>query len=232
MLARQIQEWQHYPSELRIILVDDGSPIPALPVVAQASDALKSRLRLYRILIDKPWHRSGARNLAAAKCDTDWLCSIDIDHVLPAASAVRLVEYEPNENFWYRFRRFRVGKADATRRKDKIADDVEFAEIHPHIDSHLMPIEMFRKLGGYDEMFSGCLGGGTDFLRRMEWHFGAPLMLPSDIALHVFTMHAIPDASVTSLSRDTRPGKEIARRKSANRAKPVPSLAFPWERQL
>ena len=232
MLARQIQEWERFPAELQIIVVDDGSPTkPALPVVAEASAALQSRLRLYRIQVNRDWGREGARNLAAAKTSTDWLIQTDIDHILSAAAAAHLVEFDPNPNFWYRFSRFRNGKADETRRKDAIADDVEYGEVKSHIDSYLITAAMYSQIL-YDEDFIGCLGGGTDFLRRLEWHFGAPLMLPPDIRLDVYTRHIIADASVTSLSRDTRRGKQIARSKSASRPKPAKSLRFSWQRQL
>jgi Glycosyl transferase family 2 len=233
ILARQISEWEQYPAGLRIFLVDDGSPVPALPVVAeQASDALKSRLRLYRVQVDKAWHREGARNLSALKAETDWICMIDIDHVLPAAAAARLMEFEPNPNFWYRFTRYRQGKADETRMKDLIPREQEFGPVKEHIDSYLLPREMYWSVGGYDLDFIGCLGGGTDFLRRLEWHQGAPLLLPKDIVLHVYTRHVIADASVTTLSRDTKPGKVIQRRKGATHHKPTNPIRLPYEREL
>ena len=232
MLARQIQEWQQYPQQLPIILVDDGSPEPALPVVAQASDALKSHLRLYRVQVDRPWARENARNLSAQKASTDWLCMLDIDHILPAAAAAHLMEFEPNVNFWHRFPRYRVGRADETRQKDAIPREQEFGPIKEHIDSYLVPRSMYWSVGGYDCDFIGCLGGGTDFLRRLEWHHGAPLLLPAHIHLHVYTRHVIADASVTTLSRDTAPGKVIQRRKGATRHKPVNPIRLPYEREL
>ena len=77
------------------------------------------------------------------------------------------------------------------------------------------------------EDFIGCLGGGTDFLRRLEWHHGAPLLLPAHIHLHVYTRDKIADASVTTLSRDTAPGKVIQRRKGATHHKPVNPIRLP-----
>jgi hypothetical protein len=232
MLARQIQEWQQYPAELRIILVDDGSPVPALPVVSeQASDALKSRLRLYRVQIDRPWAREGARNLSATEAETEWVCMVDIDHVLPAAAARHLVEFEPSPDLWYRFKRYRQGKADETRMKDLIPREQEFGPVKEHIDSYLITREVYWGIGGYDEDFVGCLGGGTEFLKRLERNYGAPLMLPADICLHVYTRDKIADASVTSLSRDTRPGKERGRKKALY-SRPKAPLRFPWVREL
>lgn len=232
MLARQLAEFEKYPSGIQIIVVDDGSPEPAREVLAAASAALRSRLKLYRIDVDLQWNREGARNLSAQKATTDWLLMADLDHVLPAQAAAHLVEYDPSPHFWHRFPRWRQGKADETRMKDTIARDVEFGEIKPHIDSYLLTRQMYWSINGYDEDFVGCLGGGTDFLRRLEWHHGAPLLMPAHIHLHVHTRHSVPDASVTTLSRDTSRGKAIARRKGLTHHKPMRPIRFDWYREL
>ena len=232
MLARQLAEWEQFPPGIDILVVDDGSPEPAREVLAAASAALRSRLRLYRYTVDENWHRCGCRNLAAMKATTDFIVQTDIDHILPAAAAAHLVEYEPNVNFWHRFPRWRVGKADETRMKDAIPRDADYGPVKPHIDSYLLTKDMYWSVGGYDLDFTGCLGGGTDFLRRLEWHHGAPLLLPAHIHLHVYTRHTIADASVTTLSRDTAPGKVIQRRKGATQHKPVNPIRLPYEREL
>ena len=211
MLARQLAEWEQYPPGIEVLLVDDGSPEPAREVLASVSALLRPRLKLYRITQDLPWNREGARNLAAEKATTEWLCMVDIDHLMPAAAAAHLVEYDPSPHFWHKFPRYRNGKADETRMKDAIGREVEFGEVKPHIDSYLITREMYWGVGGYDEDFVGCLGGGTDFLHRLERNYGAALMLPADICLHVYTRDKIADASVSTLSRDTRRGKQIGR---------------------
>jgi len=236
MLRRQIDEWHRYPSQIRIIVVDDGSPEPARPVLdAGLGDSpLRSRVRLYRITVDIPWNREGARNLASSECNTDWLMHVDIDHVLPAPAAAALLEAKVSPVCWYRFPRFRVGRADETRKKDAIPDDAEFGEIHPHIDSYLVTREMYFRAGGYDEDFAGVLGGGSEFLRRLDAKAALDL-LPPPICLHVYTRDKIPDASDWSLSRDREPGKRLAREKASARKsrKPIePGSRFPWIREL
>jgi glycosyltransferase involved in cell wall biosynthesis len=233
MLARQLQEWEQYPRGIEVIVIDDGSPEPAREVLAVASAALRPRLKLYRVTVDKPWNREGARNLAATKAETDWICMIDLDHILPAKAAAHLVDYEPSPDFWYRFVRYRNGKADETRMKDLIPREQPFGEVKPHIDSYLITRELYWRVSGYDEDFVGCLGGGTEFLKRLERAYGLPLMLPADICLHVYTRDTVADASVSTLSRDTRPGKQIARNKALNPARATaPPLRFPWVREL
>jgi hypothetical protein len=137
-----------------------------------------------------------------------------------------VTEVEPC--FWYRFARFRVGKADETRKKDLIPDEKEFGEIKPHIDSYLVTKEIYWKAGGYDESYSGCLGGGSPFLEQLA--IAAPMkLLPEDIHLHVYTRHVIPDASISTLSRDTSEYKR--RRAVIGKVKGKNPLRFKWHRE-
>jgi hypothetical protein len=233
MLEKQLQTLNVYGSGMRVIVVDDGSPEPALPIIqAQASRRLLEQLQLYRIGVDIPWNREGARNLGAHVATTEWIVQIDIDHVLPVQSADLLLDFAAAPGTWYRFPRWRVGRADETRRKDQIPDQCLFGQIHAHVDSYLIERALYWQVGGYDEDFAGCLGGGSDFLRRLER--AAPLkMLPPDIQLHVHTRSVVKDASDWSLSRDTSEGKRRAREKRARRAdRPQTHMRFAWSRQL
>lgn len=228
MLRKQLEVMESYPLQIRIAIVDDGSPEPALPIVQGFSHGLRSRIDLYRIGVDIPWNRGGARNLASLEAQTQWLCHLDTDHVLPADCAARLLAFNPSAKHWYRFERYRQGAADSTRRKDQIDPAAKFGKIHPHIDSYLCTKDMYWKAGGYNEDFSGCLGGGSPFLAEMS-KFARPSMLPGDIHLHVYTTDAIEDASVQTLSRDK---DEFARRKASMRGKYKGSnpIRFEWQR--
>jgi hypothetical protein len=234
MLKRQLREWEYYPSGVKVIVVDDGSPEAAKPIIeAAASEALRERLELYRILVDIPWNREGARNLGAHHVSSRWLIHVDIDHVLPASGAVELLEFEPNAKNWYRFPRWRKGRADETRKKDQIPDALDFGQIHPHIDSYLITKSLYWDTGGYDEDYSGCLGGGNAFLRRLEERAGPPRLLPEKIPLHVYTRTEISDASDWSLSRDTTEGKKRWKVKTASKnTRPKNPMRFKWERVL
>ena len=234
MLAKQLNEWQSYPSEIRLIVVDDGSPEPALPIVAQRADrSMRERLEVYRVQVDIPWNRGGARNLGARMARTEWIMHVDIDHILPATCAATMLKHwPPKHDQWYRFRRFRVGRADETRRKDAIADDVEFGEVKPHGDSYLCRRNLYWIIGGYDEDYSGCLGGGSPFLQQLER--AAPVaMFRDDVHLLVHTRSVVIDASDWSLNRDT---SEYSRRRkqkerNGNTAARNP-LRFEWSRVL
>lgn len=230
MLEEQLATWEGYPEGVQIILVDDGSPEEARAIVdLHASEGLRKRMRLFRILVDIPWNRGGARNLGTKEAKTDFVVHVDIDHVLPVACANRLLEFKPDEKRWYRFERFRNGKADETRRKDKIPEDLAFGKIHPHIDSYLCARDLYWKAGGYNEDFSGCLGGGSPFLAELERIGGAPLIVP-DAHLVVYTRSVVPDASDNTLSRDRL---EFAKRKATmgGKFKGKNPIRFPWTEQ-
>lgn len=233
MLASQLESWRQYGPDWTIIVVDDGSPEPAEPVIQAASPDLRPRLQLYRIGVDIPWNRGGARNLGAHIASTEWIVHIDIDHLLLPECAAALVEQPKKTKNWYRFPRYRRGQADATRRKDKIPPNLEYGAIHPHVDSYLCTREMYWRVGGYDEDYSGCLGGGSPFLRQLEQAAGPPKLLPAEIFLEVHTSTSVPDASVCTLSRDTSEYSRRRRKKEAGRRiKATNPLRFPWERVL
>lgn len=232
MLECQFENLLSYPRDVReridVIVIDDCSPERAATVVTPDDG-----VALYRIVDDIPWNRSGARNLAAHVCETDWLVHVDTDHVLPPDAAEAMFEAEVDPDSWYRFPRFRVGKADETRRKDVIGDEVEYGAIKPHIDSYLCTTDMYWAAGGYNEDFSGCLGGGSPFLAELTKVGGEPKLLPEPVCLHVYTRDVIPDASVFTLSRDT---SEYRRRRKALREsgtiKGHDPLRFEWERLM
>ncbi len=224
MLLEQEQHWQLYPPELKIIVVDDGSPEdPADEVLSKIC-----RASIYRIDTDIPWNRNGARNLGTYMALTEWVLHIDIDHILYRDSAFKLVNHKLNPNYWYRFDRYRVGAADETRKKDTIPDEQEYGQIKPHIDSYLCRRELYWKVGGYDEDYSGSLGGSAPFLKKMTT---AATCEKLSLALMVYTRHTVSDASDTHLSRDRTRYEQIRRDKAAlNDPKPNSCMRFPWHK--
>lgn len=227
MLRKQLDNWHSYSKRARehftLIVIDDGSPEPASDII-KASDGV----RLYRIAVDRPWNRNVARNLGAHVCETEWLLNLDADHLLPPESADALLDTEVNPKYWWRFPRWRVGRADETRRKDPIPEDVEFGQIREHIDSHLMTRELFMR-SPYQQKFTGFLGGGSPFLKRMGMITPCKL-LPGRVCLHVYTRHVIPDASVTTLSRDTTQYAKVRKEIEKSGEAPKIVLDYEWSR--
>ncbi len=221
MLEKQFATWYSYSPEahqaLELIVVDDGSPEgeTALEVwrawAYQNWGAESFVPRILRIEKDVPWNRGMARNLGTQEAKTDWVLHIDTDHVIPLETALQLVElkYKPSmEKHWFRFKRFRVGAADDTRKKDALHPTCKFGPVKPHIDSYLCTKKAYWKAGGYNEDFSGVLGGGSPFLAEMVKANGEPVVL--ECPLHVHTRDSVPDSSVSRLSRDPA---ALARRK-------------------
>lgn len=228
MLVRQIQEWATYPQALKIIVVDDCSPEPALKFAHP-----EVNVQVYRILDDIKWNRNGARNLGAHVATTKWIMQIDIDHLMYTPSAKRLMlPWAPSPNLMYRFRRFRNGAADETRMKDKLPRDCTYGEIKPHGDSYLCTRAAYWRVGGYDEDYSGHLGGGSPFLQQLE-RITPPALAPPDVQLTVFTRSTCMDASDTTLSRDTGPYSALRKLKErTGDTKAKDPLRFKWERVL
>src|SRR6478735_465638 len=205
MLRKQLDTVAQYGPGWRVIVVDDHSSTPAEEVFTPDDTA-----DLYRVDADIPWNRSMARNLGAMQAQSDWILHVDTDHILTPECADRLLRHSLSEKRWYRFPRFRVGKADETRNKDAIPRDAEYGQIGEHCDSYLITKANYWRTGGYDPDYAGCLGGGGAFLGRLERMMGPSAALPIDIHLEVYTRDKIPDASVSGISRDT---SEYKRRK-------------------
>jgi len=196
MLQKQLATILDYPMKVRVVIIDDCSPEPA-------DVTLLRGIEVYRIETDIPWNREGARNLGAFVAETEWIIHVDIDHVLPSECVENLFKCEVDPKHWYKFFRFRVGKADETRKKDTIPEDQEYGSIKPHIDSFLCTKKLYWEVGGYNENYSGSLGGSGPFLRRMTLVGGQYKLLDVNTYLEVYTRDKISDASVSDLSRDT-----------------------------
>lgn len=237
MLRKHLETWSEYSPAVYehacLIIVDDCSPEPAFDVIKERHD-WPFPIQLYRVTVDIPWNRSMARNLGSRVAVTKWLLHMDTDHIMPADSAHALVKtidtYNPDH--WYKFRRFRIGKADFTRNKDAIPRALEYGEIKPHVDSYLCSKRLYWDVGGYDPDYAGCLGGGGAFLRQLK-AAGKECMANPNIHLHVFTTDKVPDASIKTLDRDTEEyGRRRRIKERAGNTKVTNPIRYPWERVL
>lgn len=152
-LARQVALWLDYPTELQrhlsVIIVDDGSPdAPARDVLGNRE--LPFSLRLFRIEVDVRWNWLAARNIAMHHAADTWCVLTDMDHMIPAATLDRLTACVHDTKVIYRLSR-REGSGVA---------------IHPHPNSMFMTRDMFWRVGGYDELLSGCYGTDGEWRRR------------------------------------------------------------------
>lgn len=230
MLAEQYRIWAGYPEDLKdqieIVLVDDGSPEPAIDV--PRPDGLPS-LRIFRVLEDREWHQHAARNLAAKMAASPWLLMTDIDHVLDGQNAARLLAHL-HHDVVYTFRR--VLARDGSEKR------TSGGRPHAHINSFAITKARYWQIGGYDE---DLIGYGTDayFRRRVDSAI-RPVYL-SDVSLIRYDREQIPDA-ITAIDGMTPKAYRKDRMRYAEndailaakaKTKQGPTVInFPWERAL
>jgi|SRR6185369_3267976 len=147
---RQIAEWRNYAADVApfvsVIVVDDGSPTPAvLPEAPPVS------MRLFRIGVDVRWNWLAARNIGAHHAAPGWLLMTDMDHVVPNDTMRACVYGSHDPAVAYGF-----GRVEHTG-----------AAIHPHSASFFLTRDTFWRTGGYDETLSGHYGTDGDFRRRL-----------------------------------------------------------------
>lgn len=198
---------------LRLIVVDDGSPeAPATPPAATLG---LGGFALYRIGVDVRWNWLACRNLAMAKAKTKWRLMTDIDHLMPEATARRLIFEKLDEQRVYRFSR---------------VDAPGLTPYKPHPNTWLMTGEMFDRIGGYDERFSGYYGTDGEFRDRVTREAQAIVILP-EVMVRVPREH-VADASTTRYGRKEPQDRDgVARIRRLIAQSPTPHrLTFPWER--
>lgn len=229
MLREHIKYWQQYPQsvleQLWVILVDDGSPRNPAEGVLRALD-LPVSIRLYRIEENIPWNHGGARNLGFTKAADGWIFSTDIDHVVPAESMQVLLSLTLSPECYYLPARYRM--VDLNNSK----------EYHRHIGSFICTKELFWKVGGFDEDFSGHWGGTSSCFCRALNAKSRYVELPGVRTLF-FPSEVIADAMTTEWGRkgsvhDARNNAKLREKLkiSANKYNPKNCLRFNWERVI
>lgn len=218
-------------SQMELIIVDDcGEPAVEIPEDIQAL----LPCQLFRVTKDIPWNQPGARNLALEHARTRLILFVDPDMVFPAGmmNKMLLAGLELEEHRVIRFQlRHRLGLFKG------------------HIDASspntwFLHVEDFRRIGGYDEDYSGHKGWSDvqllDIMRTVY-------KVRHDPALYAefYAAEEIPDAMVSTLDRNTKHNKyqRLGKVRQANLtggwgkfARDVvckrPRLRFTWERVL
>lgn len=218
MLRRQYKHLSRLPADVRqmlaLIVVDDGSPqSPAFP--PKGAHGLLD-FQLFRVEVDVRWNWLTCRNIGVHHAKTDWVLLTDIDHELPEATARRIIDKKLDPSNVYRFSR---------------VDAPNLTPYKPHPNSWLMTREMFDKIGGYDERFSGNYGTDGEFRDRVNENASDVVML-SETLIRV-PRDVVPDASTTSYKRKQPEDHEGVTRIRARIAKEggrPHRLTFPFHR--
>lgn len=230
MLALQFAEWRLWSAkakaQIEVVVVDDGSPEPAAAITRPKG---LPALSIYRVTEDRPWHQHAARNLGAHVAAAPWLLLTDMDHVLTAEAADALLKrlHELDPGTAYFLNRIEADTGEPTRN--------DRGEAKPHPNSFVMTRDLYWKVGGYDEWFTGIYG--TDGFFRERLFAVAKKGLLKKVPLVRYWRGLVADASTTTLARKEgrKPGEKQAIRAAkaaAGKLGEIKVLDFPWERVL
>lgn len=156
MLDRHLMEWASYAprvkSQVRAIVVDDGSPKD--PAADHRRD-VGFPVQFYRIKQNLVWNTAGARNLGMHVATDGWCLLTDIDHLLQAGDAERLVwtmmgsrQGQMSGFYLVPARRWPDGRAH-----------------RPHSNSYILTRDLYWRVGGCDEDWTGWWGAGEPVFR-------------------------------------------------------------------
>lgn len=225
MFSEQCRHLERLPEDvctrLHLIFCDDGSP--ETPIYPPKGYSTFPSVQIFRVDVDVRWNWLTCRNIAAHHATTDWLLMTDIDHLLPEATARRIITGKLDPSRAYRFSR-----VDAPDMKPTIGKHGEFK---PHPNTWLMTKRLFDKVGGYDERFSGFYGSDGEFKDRVKKRAGEPIILP-EVMIRV-PREVVPDASTTRYGRkeeQDHAGIQAARARIAREGGRPHRLTFPYHR--
>ena len=219
MLRRHIEEWKYYPEKINIILIDDGSRYKASFIIKKAD--IKANIKVYRVLKDKKWNQTGARNLGFKVCDNDFCLATDIDHLLPTEEVKHFLDTEYKKGNYYK----------------PIRKRPEYTELRPskkrHTNTFIIHKEDYWEAGGYDEDFAGHYGSDTAFLNILDSKYN--LKLIERPYLLMFSPSHIQDANTDLGRHDSKYSSfkvpELQKKlKSTYKAKNP--IRFEWEREI
>lgn len=176
MLSEQARIWQTYRAAPEIIVVDDGSKVPA---------AAQPRSCGYRVQKDIPWHQDGARNLGAHVATGEWLLLLDIDHAIGAEELGRLIDMLP-----------KLAANTAFRPARRLVDDAYPLKEAANI--WLIRRADYWRVGGYDERLCGSYGTDQEFIPRLRRTLAVQDIT---ITLDVYRRKDIADAATEGLDR-------------------------------
>lgn len=197
MLRKQQETWRAFPDDLKaalhVIVVDDGSPKERAKASVVPTGI--ASFRLYRTDTDIRWNWLFCRNLGMQESATEWNLLTDIDHLLPEWTLRRLLEGELDARKAYRFSR---------------VDAPLLTPYKPHPNTWLLTRDLFDRIGGYDERFSGYYGTDGEFRDRVTAKARAIVLLPEPMIR--VSRDVITDASTTHYGRkETIDQENVAR---------------------
>lgn len=225
MLAAQVENWNRYSEDLRsrirVVLIDDCSRrSPAEPIFRLC----QLQKELYRITTNIPWNQHGARNLGATmaphdRCADPWMLLCDIDMMLTADMATRLLLTRHDAPNHYTF-------------------DRNYPN-HPALNRYALNMfsvkhSVYWQAGGYDEDYCGLYGGDVPFVQQLRRI--SPRVHLNGVTLTAYLPSEIDDANTQDFSRTgvyrTTYLKILKRKQLTGNETARNSLRFSWQRIL
>lgn len=199
-----------------LIIVDDGSPVPASNYIKPSV-----KLKLYRVTQDYGFNSHGCRNLIMKESSNDWVTMIDIDR-----------QFEDPEFAFSLFKNKRLQNNVLYRFEAYINS---YSTIHRSVNDFLINRNHFFSAGGYDEELIGCRDGDRQYFQQLL-NFGSEqlihgvileLMRPSSITIK---SNGLPQVSSHDKRVIPEHIKNLIRRRIVSPDPNKPILTFDWER--
>jgi len=215
MLDRHFEEWASYQYKdyWNIIIVDDGSQRD--PAINHIKD-IKIELKLFYINEDIPWNQNGARNLAMLHSEGFCLLT-DMDLLVSFDQEKKFLSIDYKKNNFYIPKRKNCG---------------EHEYYHPHPNSYILHKDLYWKIGGMDEAFSGYYGWGhdTNFKKTLKKNTSGDTIHPH---LTHFSVDDISDANTIDFGRNrsmyhAKKNPQLRERKEKN-LPPIEPINFTWK---
>lgn len=227
MLAWQYNHWQQYPVDIKdrveIIVVDDCSP-DNCAIDVPIPDGVP-QIRIYKVTKKVRWNWIACRNIAALEATGSHLIMTDMDHVIPADTIRACLSMIGTREISGKIMTFGRVEPDGTPTLNTKGG------LKPHPNSFFLSVELYWKIGGYDERLSGLYG--TDSLFRERAYKAAEHIHRGDIDLIRYSREIIHDASTNDFQRKEGrvPGEIAARIKEREEQGQtgVLTLSFPYE---
>lgn len=178
-----------FADEIELVLVDDCSPTPVDPAVFLDI----KNISVLRVTEDIPWNMPAARNIGALEARGRVILFVDVDHV---------VEEDEFEHLLEDVRAIQLGVRLTPNRK-RPGDEVIHNELKPNINCFLISRQDFFKVGGYEEIFSGCYGFEDKYFRYCCRWAGVEDRSAS------FRLSVLKGGATKGLPRDTARNKTI-----------------------
>ena len=227
MFEEQQRRWRAFPSDvlnrLRFIIVDDGSPEkPALDFLLDGDTPLK--IEIYKIDVDKPWNQDGAQNLGALFCINEWIFLSDMDRFLPLESIRKIFALRASRSEYFKF--------NGLLAESGWRDLSELKPTTPHKNSYLIHWDLYWKVGGRDEYFSGLYSMCWIFRHRLK-KMGRQRML--DAYVVEYSNKVVRDSNTKARRTDRKERRRLRNALKSDRKfwkrLPEDSLLFPWHKE-